>query len=90
MEAIMGEVERFDLGYTEFFHGLVKNPNGAYVRYSDYATLQVRLSELEAVTLERAARVAAGPAEAWGEFPGGTPERDRIAAAILALKGGAR
>jgi len=34
---------------------------------------------------EHAARVAEGPAIAWGNFPGGTPERDKIAAAIRSL-----
>lgn len=32
---------------------------------------------------QRCAAIASGPAEAWGEFLGGTPERDRIASAIL-------
>jgi hypothetical protein len=40
--------------------------------------------------IEECAKLAEGPAAAWGEYVGGTPERDRIATAIRALKGGGK
>jgi hypothetical protein len=49
-------------------------------------TLTRERDEARGKALEEAAQVAEGPAEAWGEHRGGTPERDKIAAAIRALK----
>lgn len=50
--------------------------------------LRLSLSEARATGrregMEKAARIAEGPAAAWGDFSGGTPERDKIAAAIRA------
>jgi hypothetical protein len=44
--------------------------------------LSIAIPRIEAETREACAKVAEGLASAWGEFIGGTPERDRIAAAI--------
>lgn len=48
--------------------------------------LNAQLATARAEALEEAAKLAEGPADGWGEFVGGTPERDKIAAAIRAMK----
>ena len=47
--------------------------------------LDAVLPLIERAVLLRAAKVAEGPAASWGEYQGGTLERDRIATKLRAL-----